>query len=233
MKTIYKDSRIKISRDDESLYLSRGTKSFDIRLSQIESISDTVTNSKNIAGIKEQRRNLKDYIQINIRHSSLTISTDRKAKQPVLEAIEWWNTTGKQIDAAKNAKAEEERKNQISIYLSSRGWGDFSSLDWNGGIRKSDIEILEECKQLLKNGHDIDTPNLTDDQILSLISQARRKHATPIVPYVEPDHGAGYCYSCQTYCYGDCGNYAPKKTTKHFVSEIQEMNQEANFGIND
>jgi len=52
-------------------------------------------------------------------------------------------------------------------------------------------------------------------------------------PLPEREYGPGYCYNCKSYCYGDCGNYAPAKTTKHVLANCKEAAAEANFGIMD
>ena len=74
-------------------------------------------------------------------------------------------------------QAEATRKIEqakiVTIYLSSRGWGDFSPCEWTGDITRPDAEILTECKSLLINGHDVDHSNQSDEQILNLITAAR------------------------------------------------------------
>ncbi len=80
------------------------------------------------------------------------------------------------ILAARAAAAEAEA-NQITIHLSSRGWGDYSPVAWTGDRRRPTAEILVECQALLKNGHDVDQPNQTDDAVTSLIEAAKRKSA--------------------------------------------------------
>ena len=47
----------------------------------------------------------------------------------------------------------------MKIYLSSRGWGDYSPLNWTGDITRPDADILAECKDLLINGCDVDKRN--------------------------------------------------------------------------
>lgn len=135
-------------------------------------------------------------------------------------------------DKIEAAQAIEQAK-IVTIYLSSRGWGDYSSCEWTGDITRSDAEILAECKHNLITGHDVDNPNQSDEQLIGLIHAARAKWATPKTPYEEPKHGHGYCYSCQTYCFGGCGNYQPKPTAATQMQEIKEMQREANYGIND
>lgn len=127
----------------------------------------------------------------------------------------WDKHPVKLAEDAKRAKKEIEDKKIVKIYLSSRGWGDYSSLEWVGDITRPDAEILRECKELLANGHDVDKPNQSDDDILRLVQEAREDWATPReVAETEIEHGVGYCYSCETYCYGDCGDYQPQMTRK-------------------
>lgn len=100
---------------------------------------------------------------------------------------------------------DETRASTVSIRLSSRGWGDYIPLSWSGDIRRPQAEIVAECRALLKDGHDVDHRDLTDEAILALIDGTRKKIMTSVEPYTEPDRGAGYCHNCETYCYGDCG----------------------------
>ena len=147
---------------------------------------------------------------------------------------ESWNThPAKLIEDAKIATKALEDKKIIKIYLSSRGWGDYNSLDWTGDITRPDADILTECKDLLVNGHDVDKRNQSDADVLKLIQEARTKWATPKQPEKEIVHGNGYCYSCGSYCYGDCGNYQPKMTSKIKIAKLQHAISEDNYGIDD
>ena len=112
----------------------------------------------------------------------------------------------------------------VKIYLSSRGWGDYSSLEWRGDITRPDSEILAEYRNLLTNGHDVDERNQTDDEILGKIAVARS--AWESVPDRKADREkaeaedtqrkieTGYCFACESYCHGDCGNYSADPLTQ-------------------
>lgn len=124
------------------------------------------------------------------------------------------------IQAARAAQAVEESKT-VSIHLSTRGWGDFSSLEWRGDITRPDAEILAECRNLLANGHDVDTRDQTDAEILTKIGKAREMWRTAparkaAYEKAEADDlqrkiDSGFCFNCETWCDGDCGNYRPGK----------------------
>lgn len=145
-----------------------------------------------------------------------------------------WATYPAKLAADKiEAERRIEEAKVVSISLSSRGWGDYSSCEWRGDITRPDAEILAECKHNLTTERDVDKPDQSDMEIIGLIQAARAKWATPKTPYVEPTHGPGYCYSCQTYCYGDCGNYQPKLTLSIQLSRAREIQREADYGIND
>lgn len=127
----------------------------------------------------------------------------------------WSKHPAKIAEDKKRAEKEIEDKKTVRIYLSSRGWGDYSSLEWVGDITRPDAEIIKECKELLLNGHDVDKANQSDTDILKLVQEAREAWATPSEEAeIEVEHGIGYCYSCETYCYGDCGDYQPEMTRK-------------------
>lgn len=130
------------------------------------------------------------------------------------------------------AKAIEAKKTR-RIYLSSRGWGDYSPVEWIGNITRPATEIFAECKHLLETGYDVDRPDLPDEKILADIYAEKNKYENPPAPIPEPNHGPGYCYSCETYCYGDCGNYTPKITAKIRMGKINEATREQNYGMED
>lgn len=126
-------------------------------------------------------------------------------------------------------------KTETKIYLSSRGWGDFSPVEWRGDIAADNMSILAECKKLLSDGRDVDEPNQSDEEILKKIEAAGLKFAPPGPARTEPKEifGAGYCYSCESYCYGDCGNYRPKNSGRILAQKFAEDIREQTFGQGD
>ena len=69
------------------------------------------------------------------------------------------------------AKAEIEKYTK-TIHLSSRGWGDYSPVEWVGDVRRPDTEIIAECRTRLDNSYDIDA-RPTDAEIAEKIASAR------------------------------------------------------------
>jgi hypothetical protein len=137
---------------------------------------------------------------------------------------------------AREAEAAELRKVTATIHLSTRGWGDYSSVEWQGNITRPDAEILAECRAALNAGHDVDRRNQTDAEILAAITAAREKWQAirQPKPASQPiKHGPGYCYSCDSYCFGDCGHYAPEPTARTMQAELQTAIAEQNYGIQD
>jgi hypothetical protein len=140
----------------------------------------------------------------------------------------------------KDKKEAEEKKikeNSVSIHLSTRGWGDYSSVVWYGDITKPFSEIVAECQKLLKTGHDVDHKVQSDEEVLQKIKIAHEKWLGEQAPKPESSHtethGAGYCYSCESYCYGDCGDYHPTLTTDLIAKRFQKMSREDEFGTAD
>jgi len=137
---------------------------------------------------------------------------------------------------------ETEAAKQVRIYLSSRGWGDYSACEWVGDITRPDAEILAECKHRLTTGHDVDQYNQTDDEIMDKIAKARAKwEAAPALKAARESAEAadikrkietGYCFYCETWCHGDCGHYTKDPMVK-FRRDLKEATREANYGIND
>lgn len=79
------------------------------------------------------------------------------------------------LDARLQAEAagEAARKNSVTVTLSTRGWGDYCNLTVTVDRRKSDEEILGLCREALANGHDVDRPDQTDEEILEKIAEAK------------------------------------------------------------
>jgi hypothetical protein len=122
-----------------------------------------------------------------------------------------WSTHPAKLAADRESKEREDVAHRtVTIYLSSRGWGDYSPCVWTGDITRPDTEILGEFRKALSRAVDVDTPNQNDIDLLRIIKEARAKWSAPKFERVEPHHGPGYCYACETYCYGDCGNYRPR-----------------------
>lgn len=76
--------------------------------------------------------------------------------------------------AARIQRAEEE-KNRISVYLSTRGWGDFPGVVWEGDRRRPTSEIVAECQTLLRDGYDVDKPDQSDEDIAALVEEEKQK----------------------------------------------------------
>ena len=117
----------------------------------------------------------------------------------------------------KSAKAAE-RAAKTEIYLSSRGWGDYAPCVWCGDITRPDADILAECREALSTGHDVDKTDQTDTQLLDLIQAARAKGENRPAREAKKQKAAaedirrkidsGFCFSCETWCHGDCGHYS-------------------------
>jgi hypothetical protein len=137
---------------------------------------------------------------------------------------------------------EVERAKRVRIYLSSRGWGDFSPCEWVGNITRPDAEILAECRHQLASGHDVDQPNQSDDEIMAKIVKARADWKTAPARKVarEAEEAAdiknkietGYCFNCESWCQGDCGHYSSDPQIK-FRRDLGQAICEQNYGIND
>lgn len=67
-------------------------------------------------------------------------------------------------------------------------------------------------------------------EITQCLSAQEAAHPKPAVPSAP---GPGYCSSCETYCYGDCGHYAPVYGPGQLRRDTQEAARETNYGISD
>jgi len=160
--------------------------------------------------------------------------------------------TGTDEEWAKHpAKAEQDRlaavkaaetAKHVRIYLSSRSWGDYSACEWIGDITRLDMDILAECRHQLITEHDVDQPNQSEDEIMAKIATARadwetapaRKAAREAAKEedIRRKIATGYCFTCESYCYGDCGHYS-KDPRAMYRRQLNEAAREENYGIND
>lgn len=155
---------------------------------------------------------------------------------------EWANHPAKAEQAREAAEKAAEQAKQVKIYLSSRGWGDYSPCEWIGDITRPDNEILAECRQHLTTGYDVDRPNQSDEDIIAKITKARSDWETAPAREAAREAeeaedirrkvGSGYCFNCGTWCHGDCGHYSNDPHTM-YRRRIREAAREANYGIND
>jgi len=147
---------------------------------------------------------------------------------------------------AEHARAEAEKRaisaRQVRIYLSSRGWGDYAPADWVGDITRPDAEILAECKARLAWRDDIDQPDQSDEEIMAKIAKARadweaapaRKAAREAAEAADIKRKieTGYCFSCGTWCHGDCGHYSADPQVM-YRRQFREMAREASYGLSE
>lgn len=146
---------------------------------------------------------------------------------------EWKNHEG-----CLKAKRDASR---VIIYLSSRGWGDYSPLEIEIDINRPDCEIIAECKKALADGHDVDDRDQSDEEIMKKINAARQKlnaHAEKNTAKAAEESEiqrkikTGYCFHCESYCYGDCGHYSNDPAIR-YRRKFAQAAREANFGINE
>lgn len=149
------------------------------------------------------------------------------------------------------AKAEQDRlaaiksaeaAKQVRIYLSSRGWGDYSPCEWVGDITRPDAEILEECRRALTTEYDVDQFNQSDAEIMDKIIAARKQWAEAPARKaareaeeeadIQSKIKSGYCFYCESWCHGDCGHYSSDPMVK-FRRDFNQAARESNYGIND
>lgn len=176
----------------------------------------------------------------HITHGACFVATKAGIKAMTIVLKNTPNSEIKAFTSEHNIKTDEELaeeeailKNTVEIYLSSRGWGDYSPVKCNCDLRKSDSELLKQCRDALNSETDVDSQNQSDEEILSKISSARSKHATPVKKPEPVKYGPGYCYSCESYCFGDCGDYHPQLTNDLIARRFHKDISEQNFGIND
>ncbi len=143
-----------------------------------------------------------------------------------------------------NAQAKKEFEamvKRVTIMLSTRGWGDYSPLEVEIDISRPDCEIIADCRKALEEGHDVDHRDQSDEEILKKINEARQKLNAPAPQKTDREAAereiqrkidSGFCFSCDSYCHGDCGHYSNDPAIK-YTRRLAEASREANFGIKD
>jgi len=175
MQTIYKNSDREVKRDHRSMcfYDANGKLLADIPFNY-SSVADVVTDPATLNSLKAAGLNPNNRFAINYHNKQVSVPVE------MIDAIKQ-----AYVDAAAEAvvieKAEAEKAaHQITIHLSTRGWGDYSSVEWTGDCRTPNNLILAECKSLLANSYDVDQPNQTDDDIIGKINDAKAKKSGQI-----------------------------------------------------
>lgn len=74
----------------------------------------------------------------------------------------------------KKAKIRElEEAQTIEVYVSSRGWGDYSGITWRGNADRPTSEIAAECRALMAASNDVDEINQSDTALAEKIEKAK------------------------------------------------------------
>ena len=93
--------------------------------------------------------------------------------------IEWAEEYDKRmapiLKAQYEAKKEKEEKT-IKIYISSRGWGEFSPVEWIGDASTPTYVIIAEARKLMADSNDVDSINQSDDELSATIEKAKASH---------------------------------------------------------
>lgn len=155
---------------------------------------------------------------------------------------EWAKHPAKAEQDRKAAEEAAEQAKQVKIYLSSRGWGDYSSCEWIGDITRPDSVILAECRHLLSAEYDVDQPKQSDEELMGKITKARadwetapaRKAAREAAEAedIRRKVETGYCFNCGTWCDGDCGHYTNDPMVES-RRDLRQAQREEYYGIND
>lgn len=160
----------------------------------------------------------------------------------LMDDTAWEISEAKTLQDAETARKAEIERRTVRIYLSSRGWGDYSPVEWVGDITRPDGEILAECRDRLAKSYDVDKPNQTDEELLTLIHAAREtwegKPARDAARRAAEEEDirrkvdSGYCFACESWCHGDCGHYSndPMVRVDRYA---RHATREAQYGINE
>lgn len=143
-----------------------------------------------------------------------------------------------QAEARQQAEAAAQAARRVTIYLSGRGWGDYSPVEWTGDITRPDVEIVRECQAALLAGHDVDQPNQQQADLLAKIHVARTRwterpaREATAQAAEQRRQQSGYCYNCESWCDGDCGHYSNDPAVG-MARDLKEAGREAMYGIED
>lgn len=154
----------------------------------------------------------------------------------------WQSHPAKIAQDKDDAERRAIKARTVKIYLSSRGWGDYSPVEWHGDITRPDADIVTECKYLLATNYDVDNATQSDEQILDKIIKARahwqgkdEREAKAAAEYqadIQHKIGTGYCFYCESWCDGDCGHYSNDPMIKYW-RDLNQAVREQNYGINE
>lgn len=178
------------------------------------------------------------YIGCKVGRAILQRGLDREPMPEIIRLVaEHTTQTPEEIVAQ-----QEQARRQVTIYLSSRGWGDYSPVEWTGDITRPDAELLAECRERLAQANDVDQPNQSEADLLAKIMVARqawidaptKRAAQEAAEQADraSKRASGYCYACESWCFGDCGEYSNNPATKE-RRDLAEAGREARYGMED
>lgn len=111
------------------------------------------------------------YEYFSFGYPAKNVVLDKKSSEAIRALCE--ETHNRRIAAARENKPQKE-KPMLRIYLSSRGWGDYSPLVWEGCADTPNETILAECKKLFETGYDVDAV-YDENKVKSLIVEEKEK----------------------------------------------------------
>lgn len=82
------------------------------------------------------------------------------------------------------------------------------------------IITAEQWDEIIKLSAEIDTAK----------AEARKKFEADEATDLQRKIATGFCFSCESYCHGDCGNYQTDPSVK-FRRDLKQATREQNYGI--
>lgn len=88
----------------------------------------------------------------------------------------------------KKAKIRElEEAQTIEVYVSSRGWGDYSGITWRGNADRPTDEVASECRRMMAESNDVDDINQSDATLALKIEVAKAESAKKLAAIEKRD----------------------------------------------
>lgn len=118
----------------------------------------------------------KNYCEVTVRRPNGKTETIIHPKVDVMTSALWAQMAAQMSKAGRGECLSYRNVETVttSVVLSTRGMGEYSPVVWSGDIDRADADILDECRQLLATGHDVDDRVQTDADIIGKIVAARQ-----------------------------------------------------------
>lgn len=180
----------------------------------------------------------------------VTVTIDQGSMKKTAYADGWNVNLGKKTYDFTSVKIEKGGKSAFVgdlnfFYIVDRTAGRNDELPAEAFARFGDSYISEPVYNTIKaaineareiadseTNEEYETVKSAEDRKKTAKDKARKDYEKKEAADIQRKVNSGFCFNCETWCHGDCGNYRKDPVYK-FRRNLSEAIREQNYGIND